>query len=290
MLFTRIITGTILIASLIGLVWIDSLVSIGTIQGGVVLLGVFAVILVPLASREAGAMLGRCGAEVPGFLVVAVALWILACAIAAGWMAKSHPLLAVYLALLAAPVALATSLLAGSWGGRITGTWTNAGSILAVTTWIGLGSAFWILACAEHSTWLVAGLLLVVKMGDIGAYFTGMLLGKRPLIPWLSPGKTIEGLIGGLLLGGIAGVVLALISRGSAPENELCIAAGAIGGVLLALSGALGDLAESLLKRAADIKDSGRILPGMGGVLDVLDSPLAAGPVAMLTLVLGTAG
>ena len=290
MLSTRIITGTLLIASLIGLVWVDTMISVGSIQGGILLMGIFAVVLIPLAGREAAAMLGRCDVAAPMILVATVALWMFGSAIAAGWLSACNPVLAIYLALLAAPVGLATALIAGSWGGRIKGAWTGAGSVLGVATWIGLGSAFWIIACAGHSTWLVAALLLVVKMGDNGAYFTALLIARHKLIPWLSPGKTIEGLLGGLVLASIAGAVLALLSRGSAPENELCIVAGAVGGLLLALTGALGDLAESLLKRAADIKDSGRIIPGMGGVLDVLDSPLAAGPIAFMTLVLGTAG
>ena len=66
--------------------------------------------------------------------------------------------------------------------------------------------------------------------------------------------------------------------------------AGVIGGVSLALVGGLGDLLESLLKRAAGAKDSGSVLPGMGGILDVLDSPLVAGPIAWLVLRLGTGG
>ena len=290
MLFTRIITGTILIASLLGLAWVDSLVSVGTLQGGLVLLGLFAIVIVPLAALEAASMLRGAGVHAPGGLVVIVSLWMLLGACGAGWLTPKYPSLAVLLALLAAPSALAISLFACAWGQRIKGAWTSACSVLGVSTWIGLASAFWLLACAGHSIWLVAGLLLVVKMGDIGAYFTGMLMGKHRLIPWLSPGKTVEGLLGGLVLGGVAGLLLAVISSGSAPQNQLSITAGIVGGVLLTLSGALGDLAESLLKRAAEVKDSGRSIPGMGGVLDVLDSPLAAGPVAMLVLVLGTAG
>ena len=80
-----------------------------------------------------------------------------------------------------------------------------------------------------------------------------------------------------------------MISQGATPPNQLSILAGIIGGVFLTMAGALGDLAESLLKRVADVKDSGKTIPGMGGVLDVLDSPLVAGPIAFLVLMLGTA-
>jgi phosphatidate cytidylyltransferase len=118
-----------------------------------------------------------------------------------------------------------------------------------------------------------------------------MSIGKHKLIPWLSPGKTIEGLIGALVFGGLAGLGLSQLSQSAVdPQNQLCMTAGVIGGVALAFLGAMGDLVESLLKRTAGAKDSGTLLPGMGGILDVLDSPLATGPVAYLVLLWGTAG
>ncbi|MCH2162551.1 MAG: phosphatidate cytidylyltransferase, partial [Phycisphaerales bacterium] len=175
-------------------------------------------------------------------------------------------------------------------GQRIEGSWTSAAGLLGIAVWTGLLPAFWVLAARDHSAWLVAGLLLVVKMGDIGAYFSGLALGRHKLIPWLSPGKTVEGLIGGLILGGLAGMALSMLSASAQPANQLCMVAGVVGGVLLAFLGALGDLAESLLKRAAGSKDSGRLLPGMGGILDVVDSPLVTGPVAYFLVFLGTGG
>ena len=289
MLLTRLITGTILFALLIGLVWLDTVLTVEGTQGGLVLLCLFAIVLVPLAASEAATMLARCELNTPRFLVILLSLWMLGSAFASGWLTTHHQHAALTLALLASPVALTVALLASAWGRRIQGAWTSACGMVGVAIWIGLLSAFWLLACREHSTWLVAGLLIVVKMGDIGAYFTGMLLGKHALIPWLSPGKTKEGLIGGLLLGGISGLLLAVISQGATPPNQLSILAGIVGGVFLTMAGALGDLAESLLKRVADVKDSGKTIPGMGGVLDVLDSPLAAGPIAFLVLMLGTA-
>lgn len=290
MLVTRLITGTILIASLIGLVWLDTLFACQGADGGLVLLCLFSLVIVPLAAIEAASLLKKCGLNTPRLVVIVLALWMLGSAFAAGWISQIHQVAGLTLALIAPAVALAVAVFCSGWGGQIQGAWTSACGMVGVAIWIGLASAFWLLACLDHSTWLVAGLLLVVKMGDIGAYFTGMLLGKHKLIPWLSPGKTVEGFVGGLVLGGIAGLVLAAISASAAPQNQLSLIAGVVGGVLLTLSGAFGDLAESLLKRAAEVKDSGRSIPGMGGVLDVLDSPLAAGPVAFLVLLLGTAG
>ena len=145
--------------------------------------------------------------------------------------------------------------------------------------WLGLGLAFWILVVGEVGGLVAAGLVMVVKVGDIGAYATGMTIGRHKLIPWLSPGKTIEGGLGALFCGGVAG---GLLAWGTGMTSPL---AGVAGGILLATSGAIGDLLESLLKRQAGAKDSGTMLPGMGGMLDVLDSPLLAGPVAWLLVV-----
>jgi phosphatidate cytidylyltransferase len=115
-------------------------------------------------------------------------------------------------------------------------------------------------------------LILVVWGYDTGAYLTGRWLGRRRLIDHISPSKTVEGLLGGLLVAtigaGIGGVLL-----GIAPWHPLLI------GPLVGLAAQAGDLAESLLKRAAGRKESGFLVPGHGGVLDRLDSFLFAAPI-----------
>ena len=119
-------------------------------------------------------------------------------------------------------------------------------------------------------------ILLCVKMTDIGAFFTGRAIGKHKLIPWLSPGKTWEGLAGGLVLSGIVGACFA-------PSIvDLEWYKGALFGILIGGIGQLGDLLESMMKRDADVKDSGDLIPGFGGMLDVIDSPLLAAPFAYL--------
>jgi CDP-diglyceride synthetase len=115
---------------------------------------------------------------------------------------------------------------------------------------------------------------------DIGAYFAGRAWGRRKLAPRLSPGKTVEGLLGGLL----AALGVAVAARVLWPERfpawpwwiGLC--------AVVALVSVAGDLYESRLKRRAGVKDSGRLLPGHGGVLDRVDSLLAAAPVFVLGL------
>jgi phosphatidate cytidylyltransferase len=118
---------------------------------------------------------------------------------------------------------------------------------------------------------LLAAVLLITKLGDIGAFLIGVRFGKTPLIPRISPNKTIEGAIGGLAFS----VLGALLSRAflnfSYPHLIVL-------GIFLGTLGQLGDLSESLIKRDCQVKDSGRILPGMGGVLDEIDSLLFTAP------------
>jgi phosphatidate cytidylyltransferase len=136
----------------------------------------------------------------------------------------------------------------------------------------------------------VAVLLLsvfLVKMTDTGAYFTGRALGRHKMIEWLSPKKTWEGLMGGMVTTVVLAVLIGhwLQVAGIVRIEQRYMAypwALAVLGLLLGLVSAGGDLCASLLKRDAAIKDSGQALPGLGGVLDVLDSPLLAAPMAWL--------
>ncbi len=121
--------------------------------------------------------------------------------------------------------------------------------------------------------WLVAYLLLVTKGGDIGAYAVGSAIGRHTLIPRISPSKTWEGTLGGLAFS--VGVAAAFRSVFPAVELKSLLILGGLLGVL----GQLGDLSESLVKRDCQVKDSGVLLPGLGGVLDVLDSLLFTSPI-----------
>ncbi|MBM7071774.1 phosphatidate cytidylyltransferase [Shewanella sp. 202IG2-18] len=123
---------------------------------------------------------------------------------------------------------------------------------------------------------LVLLVMLVVWAADSGAYFAGKSLGKRKLMPNVSPGKTIEGLLGGLITTMIVVGIVMFIS----PQQELGLVVGVT--LIVALASALGDLSESMFKRIAEIKDSGNILPGHGGILDRVDSLTAAFPIFTL--------
>ena len=157
--------------------------------------------------------------------------------------------------------------------------YVGGGSYLVLWLRVGFGVEFLVL------------FLAVVKFTDIGAYFTGSFFGKHKLIPWLSPGKSWEGLAGGLVTA--AGVCVlgawlmsihpfggsVLFGEGSHVWRYLVF------GAVVGAFGQFADLCESLLKRAAGVKDSGAIVPEFGGVLDIVDSPLLAAPVALLMMV-----
>jgi phosphatidate cytidylyltransferase len=118
--------------------------------------------------------------------------------------------------------------------------------------------------------------VFVPKVGDIGAYFTGRFLGKHQFSPLLSPKKTWEGFVGGLAASVATAVGLSFAGK-VFPHGVIEAVAF---GLAVGVAGVLGDLAESLLKRDALVKDAAKSVPGFGGVLDVIDSVLFAGPVA----------
>lgn len=135
----------------------------------------------------------------------------------------------------------------------------------------------------------LATMIVVVKMGDTGAYTVGRLIGRHKLTPRLSAGKTIEGLAGGLAFSCLAAwAAFRWLVPQIAPGHGGGFEIGWLAyGFVVGLAGVLGDLAESLLKRDAGRKDSSVWMPGFGGVLDVVDSLLIAAPVAYAFWALG---
>ncbi len=118
---------------------------------------------------------------------------------------------------------------------------------------------------------LLSAVLLITKLGDIGAYLVGSRFGKTPLLPKISPKKTVEGAVGGLVFSVIAALASQPLLGFSYPHLVLV-------GLGLGVLGQLGDLSESLIKRDCGVKDSGGLLPGMGGILDEIDSLLFTAP------------
>lgn len=129
-----------------------------------------------------------------------------------------------------------------------------------------------IMALESGAYWILI-LTTITAASDSGAYFVGKSLGKNKLCPTLSPGKTIEGFLGGLLFGTLGACVVALIVF-----DEINMVILALAAIVISALGVLGDLTESMLKRSMHVKDSGSILPGHGGILDRADSLLMTAP------------
>ncbi len=164
----------------------------------------------------------------------------------------------------------------------------------------------------QEGAWLLLITLLVTKASDIGAFFVGTQIGRHKLIPGISPGKSVEGVIGGLLgsalvamlfasagninglLGtgeGALGLMLSDVIRSFSIRNDAMgispVVRALVFGLVLSVAGQIGDLVESCFKRDSGVKDSGNLIPRYGGILDLIDSPVFAMPVAwfLLTMV-----
>jgi len=129
----------------------------------------------------------------------------------------------------------------------------------------------------EINRFLLIYLLAVTKFSDVGAYVIGSLIGRHKMIPRISPGKTWEGFAGAVLTSLF--ISMAMVHWMSGKTPTLSFASSIILGLLLPLVSVVGDLAESVVKRDASIKDSGRTIPGIGGALDLIDSILFTAPV-----------
>ncbi len=139
-------------------------------------------------------------------------------------------------------------------------------ALATLTTEPGVERVFW-----PERRWVIV-LLAAVWSFDTGAYLVGRAIGRRSFFSWISPRKTTEGVVGGLVVAAL-GVAIALGVSGLDWREGLVL------GPLLGIAAQAGDLAESMLKRAAGAKDSGSLLPGHGGILDRVDSILFAAPV-----------
>lgn len=298
----RIIASALMVAALAAVLYLDGQLDqadltdtaferfLGrqTLPPGLLLLGVFLVLIV-LAGREWGRVLrakqvrtdglamttGACGVATLIYLLPEASPTRLAMAIVVSWLA----------------VILWVAMIRLSWGGRIQGAVIASACTLLGAFYLCVGPAFYLLIRQSHSVWIVAGVIAVTKSCDIGAYFTGRAIGRHKLIVWLSPGKTWEGLLGGVFCSGAVCVALVAFCQngyavgwwadnaGVGPLLSYPLGYAAMSGIVLGLTGQLGDLTVSLFKRDAGLKDAGQAVPGFGGVLDVIDSPILAAPV-----------
>ncbi|HAW11393.1 MAG TPA: phosphatidate cytidylyltransferase [Chloroflexi bacterium] len=262
-LLPRLVSSAVLICLVASMIWI----------GGIpldVLIGVAAA----LAAWELGALLGRLPAPAPSWLVIGLAVWLAERAILPGAGGNLEVIL---------PIALGAGMVAGvlfhsPWEGWAAG--LGGGLYLGIGLGSLLGLYHWPGAAPGVGLRLVAIVVAAVVATDTLAYFTGHALGRHPFFPAISPKKSVEGAVGGavgaVLVAGIAGPLVISLNPVAAVGMGLLIAVVAEG----------GDLAESALKRQADVKDSGRLIPGHGGLLDRLDGLLLAGPAVYCLLVL----
>ena len=154
------------------------------------------------------------------------------------------------------------------------------GFIILAPAWI---ASVFLLSFPKGSSLMVA-MILVVVCADIGAYFSGKRFGRHKLAPAVSPAKTWEGFWGGIL----ACALLSVVVWYFLPVQQQHIGLASVAGVILTTAAAsvVGDLSVSMVKRQSGFKDSGNLLPGHGGILDRLDSIVAAAPVFALGLLL----
>jgi len=158
----------------------------------------------------------------------------------------------------------------------ITGVFANCGAACFSILYLGWLGAFVPSVRMDFGPWHLLMFVFVVKFCDIGAYAAGRLFGKHKFSPVISPKKTWEGMLGGVVLAVLVAVAFAIF-RGIM-SWPLAI----VFGVVFAFIGQFGDLAESMLKRDAETKDASNIVPGFGGILDVVDSILIAAPFGYL--------
>ena len=284
MLRWRLLLGTLIIGTLVGLGWLDHYVDrLSPPVPGLPLLPV-AIAFTVLATGEmlyltgAGRMRPLPWAVYCGNLLMLASHWMPAvCGQAAGVAPMAWPLLALAAGVL---LVLVGEMCRYEKPGGVT---ANVAAAVFCLVYVGGMLSFAVQLRMSWGVGALASLIIVVKLGDTGAYTVGRLLGRRKLAPVLSPGKTIEGLLGGLAfacLGSWATFTWLVPNTVPGWIEEVPVWGWVSFGLAVALAGLLGDLAESLVKRDVGCKDSSRWLPGFGGVLDILDSILLAAPVA----------
>lgn len=151
------------------------------------------------------------------------------------------------------------------------------GLLILVPAWF---SVMYLRSMAKGE-WIVLLALLIVAAADVGAYFSGRQFGRNKLAPDVSPGKSWEGVAGGMVLATIVAAVFVTFLSGALPPIKYLIVV-----MLVALISVVGDLLESMVKRACGVKDSSNLLPGHGGVLDRVDGLVAALPIISLSYLL----
>ncbi|QDU34692.1 Phosphatidate cytidylyltransferase [Poriferisphaera corsica] len=309
MLKYRLTFGPLMIAALLGLIWLDNRLDQIDISGtwmqdlfmgraylpaGLVMLGLF-LLLITLSVGELVRMFRAKDARVD-FLM----LWLsgmIGCTLVyvIPYTLDSQTTIAIYASFMAGLFMLTLLRLAfkkTTKGALLIGSITMFGFI-----YIGVLPGFYLAIRRWHEAWVVAAIILIIKSCDIGAFFTGCSIGKHKMIPWLSPKKTWEGLAGGVIFAGLVSMGMVALGNWTGVlgrfeggrefvTHEYPLWFGFVVGMAFGILGQAGDLTASMFKRDANIKDSGSVIPGFGGLIDVLDSPVLVAPFAYWVLVI----
>ena len=317
----RIALGTLAIVVIAGLVGSDALLAreppflSGLLTRGSLIPCALAVISV-IACLELAALFGRIG-------IVPARRWAVGCCLAlvlAPWLSAAGvlgeaptDLEAVHLQMALVAAALLGAAFIGVFSRDV-----SAGLANVSATWLLIGYAGFLpsflvlLRCdshrpqivGEHGAWIILAVILVCKTSDIGAYFAGSWFGRHRLMPRVSPGKSVEGMVGGVLMSCTVSLLFLYLHRSTLPTEDPSFQTGYRDlahcmtimyhnmtfsqafcfGIVMSFVGQLGDLVESVFKRSAQAKDSGRVLPGFGGILDMIDSPVVTAPLAWFLL------
>ena len=312
MLRHRLIFGPVMIAALIGVfylddrldqidisdTWVQTLFPGRSYLPAGLMMFAALLVLVVLGCRELCTIFRVKGAMASTPMVTAAAIIGLLLTYIVPHQLDSQMTIAIFATMLAA--VFLTTLVIYSRHRRTEGAVLVAAVTMFALIYMGLLPGFFLAIRRWHSAWVIAAIILVTKSCDIGAYFTGRAIGRHKLITWLSPGKTWEGLVGGVITSALVAMAAAAVLNGlefagtyssidgqrvfNQTDYPLGPAAGA--GLLIGAVGQFGDLCASLFKRDAGVKDSGSAVPGFGGVLDLADSPIVVAPVAYWLLAL----
>jgi phosphatidate cytidylyltransferase len=277
MLGYRLLSGTLMTVFFTGLVildgWLDGSITAGQAKSlqGTLLCVLISVLIIP-AQLEMSRLLAAKNLKL--FVPVSVAASIL---LASSWYLSGLVGVSpeLYLVLVCAFMFLAL-LLYQYVGFGLSGIVANCGANCFSILYLGLFSAFVLAVRIDFGPWSLLMFVFVVKSADIGAYTGGGLFGKHKFSPKISPSKTWEGMAGAVIVAVIVAILFA------AAFDIMTWPSAAIFGFCFAFIGQMGDLVESMIKRDAQQKDSSDIVPGFGGILDVVDSLLIAAPFAYL--------
>jgi phosphatidate cytidylyltransferase len=288
MLRWRLILGVLIVAALVGLCWLDAHAAIPGIW-----LMPLVIIVTVLATKEVLDLLAAAGLQPVRWVVhlinllVVISPWT--------WCWHLYPSLAATSNIVASVIVPIFALfLAEMYRYREQGgSMANLAAGFLAWVYIGLMLKTAVELRMSSGIGIIAAWIIVVKMGDTGAYLVGRLIGRHKMAPLISPGKTIEGAVGALVFSCIGSwLAFQWLVPFTTPE---VVSQGSwwgwiVFGLLVGGAGIFGDLAESLLKRDVGVKDSSMWLPGFGGVLDIIDSLLLSSPVVWFCWASGMVG